>query len=426
MESPRTDVPAPPTRTGPRSAALVLVLLVGCLPAAAQSGPELPNGLPWGKWIVAPYIQAGYETDDNIFRVRESGSQAPQSDQILTLLGGVLAHLPFRNSLLSLDYEAEYRDYAKNDFSRDLTQTVGAAVDFNFSSFDRLTFEERYVRGITEIQDSDPGGERVFTGQPYNYNRAGFEVAREVAGRPGYTVNLTRTDLNYVLEPGEESVFFDYRGFEGALEYRHPLPGSRWLLAHYDGRRFDHFRVELASGRPYREESWDAVSLGVQGMLGRRQPFYARIGVGEFSYGYAPIQYRPDLEFRGITAEMRLRLTVGAKSGITFGFVRRPLPSNFETYYIINELRVEADRRWLRSSRFGVRALYSRNSYGDEDNDVKGREDTRVRLETYVDWFFHSKIGIRVSASHTRRRSSTNVADYDATVVSSGFRFGWF
>jgi len=426
---------------------VLLVVTTGRLPAETQA--RVPDGLPAGPFFVAPYFETGIEYDSNIFRLSEPdpnvpNSPEPQGDEIALLRGGALATMPFRNSEFILGWEGEYRDYRTFQFPRRLAQQFGAEVELNFASTDQLRIAERYIQGVTDVQTVDPGGERTFTGQPYNYNRFEVEASRNETGHPGYAVSIARVDLEYVDAVGRD-LFFDYSGYDASVEYRHPLAGSKWLVAYYDLQRFDHFRdclsrpdvgttcnlnaggeiqgVAYGPNEPYRKQISDTLQFGLRGFLARRQPFFVRVGVGNFAYDRQ--DDLPDTSFVGVMGAARFRLALGSKTFLDLRAQRTPLPSNFETYYIINELRVDVERRWLRRSLYGFRALVSRNGYGDGDPRVDGRTDRRRVLEGFMDWFFHRRASLRFSAGHYRRRSNVQIADYNANVVTAGIRYGY-
>jgi len=439
-------------------AALAILPLCGGLSLQAQEVAELPRGMPVGPWILAPYFDGSVVADDNVFRSPDAPNtvcsndsnrrcrtdvdceirpdelpptcRTPESDRITSVTGGVVASLPIRNSILQLDYEGNFRRYAENTFQRDLAHDFGLGFEMNFSSGDQLVIGEHYSLGISDIQTIDPGGgcERVFDGQPFTYNRFDVEVSRNVQDRRGYTVQLSRVDLVYDDQGGFE--FFDYRGYEGSGEYRHPLPGRLALVGYYGFRRFDHFLSEdeeivYAPGEPYRRERYDSAQLGIQGFIGRRQPFYVRLGTARFSYDWLDRDATAD--FSGLVGAASWRLSLGTKSTMEIDMQRRPLPSNFETYYIINELRLKFARRWLRRSRFGLNLLASVNRYGDLiGGEPELRRDQRQSVEGYLDWFFRGKIGVRVALARQRRRSNFAAVGYDATVLTTGFRVGWF
>lgn len=416
-------------------AALILV----SLPAASQS-EEPPEGIAVGKWVLAPYVRTLYEYNDNIFFRSDDGF--PESDRVTTVSGGVVATMPFRNSELQLGWEGDYIDYADNVFTRDVAHELNAGFTLRFGSGDQVIVTDQFLRGITDVQSLDQGGELTFAGEPYSFNRLDVEVTRAVPKRQGYSIRVARVDLNFDDEPAVQ--FFDYRGFETSFEYRQPLPSRKWVTAAYDSRRFNNYKrcpvrdpmdptcemPQADVGEPYRREEADSLLVGVRGLLGRNQPFFFRGGYGRLRYVGQPSAK----EFAGVVAQARWRLGLGSRSDLDLLFTRRPLPSNFDSYYIINELQARFRRSWLPESRYGANLIYSRNRYGnvitvnDGAFDCGGeiRRDQYFQAGAYVEWAPHELVGLRLEGRHLARSSNCDGSSYDANEIFTGLSFGWF
>lgn len=416
---------------------LCALVLVGAWapPAQAQTRRDRPDGLAVGRWFLTPYVFQGFELDDNVFR----RSTDQESDQIRRTTLGLGATLPVRNSFFDLEYEADRFDYQENRFPRDWAQDGAARMRMSFSSGDRLTLTERYTLGISDTLAVDAGGELVFEGQPYDLNRWDAELSRSVQGRPGYMIKISRADLNWRKPEGDRSVpFFDYRGFDTRYEYRHPVPPRNWLIGYYERRRFDHYHPRGYTdpesglpawelGVPFRTEESSSLQIGLRGVVGRDQPFLGRVGWGRFAFTGAEPSNK---DFSGIVGQVQWRLRAGARSHVELLVNRRPLPSSFPTYYIVNEFRVRADREWLQYSRAGVDLLYSRNRYGEPIPDTgcgdAVRKDNRWSLEAFMDWLVARRFGFRVAAAHYERSSNCPGASYSANTLTAGMTLGWF
>jgi len=422
----------------PAAARLFLVLALAAAvpaPVEAQTRAPRPDGLAIGRWFLTPYLFQGLELDDNVFR-RPTNTE---SDRIRRTTLGLGAILPVHNSFFNLDYRADRFDYSKNRFPRDWAQDGSAQMRLLFSTGDRLTLTEHYTLGISDTLAVDAGGELVFQGQPYNLNRWDAELSRAVQRRPGYMIKVSRADLNWETPEGDRTVpFFDYRGFDTRFEYRHPVPPGNWVFAYYEQRRFDHFHPRgyedpetglpaWELGVPFRSEESESLQIGLRGLVGRDQPFVGRIGWGRFAYtGLEPT----NKDFSGIVGQLQWRLRAGTRSHLELLVNRRPLPSSFPTYYIVNEIRVRADREWLRYSRAGFDLLYSRNRYGEPlPQTTCGdtvRKDNRWSLEAFMDWLVARRFGFRVAAAHFERDSNCPGASYTADTLTAGLTLGWF
>ncbi|HKQ61772.1 MAG TPA: hypothetical protein VJS92_10795, partial [Candidatus Polarisedimenticolaceae bacterium] len=409
-------------RTGGRLLGM-LGLLAGAPLAAAAPALQRPEGIVVGRWVLAPYVQYSLGRDNNLFR--QNQNVVPPTRERITSFGvGLDATLPIRNSLFELAYLGSDLGYATSRVGNGVSHDAVATLTLNFGSRDTLILRDRFIRSFSDSQNIDPGGELVFQGQAYDINRWDVEFARTELGRQGYSLRLSRVDFNYD-QAADAPAFFDYRGMEGAVEYRQPLPGYRWLTVYHDVRGYNYYRPDAAVGIPERHEDTSSLQLGMRGLLGANQPFYLRLGWGRFRYTGAVRS-----QFAGLVTSAAWQLRLDRSTRLDLGLERRPLPSSFETYYLINEFRTQLERDWLRDSRYGIRLLLSRNYYGDPTSlpgcQTTDRVDSRVEAAAYLSWRIHSRIALDWSATRYERNSNCQLADYGATVLSVAARLGWF
>jgi hypothetical protein len=405
---------------GPAVAATVFVL--AWLAPAPTPADDLPEGMPVGRWFLAPRINSSFESNDNIFFSDEARAE---SDQVTTYGGGILATLPFRDNRLELDYQADRTQYRDFEFPRDVTQVAKVDLELNFRSGDTLSLRDVYRRDFAraKVIDPDTGVElEAVDGEPYNINRWEIELSRDDLRRQGYLVRVRRQDFMY---KGEEDIgFFEYRGFHTVCEYRQPLPENRGWVMRYTARRFNHYEPFGETGVPFRKEKSDAVLLGVVGLLGEGQPFRVNLGYGRFRY-----EGTDESEFDGLVGLAAWRLRLGGRTRIDLEAVRRPLPSNSETYYINNAVRADIQREWLHYES-GAEIELGRNDYSEvtaEFGPCDGkRRDTTYQAEAYLGWRVHERLRFRVSSFHTSRSSTCVLSGYEATGIESSVTFGWF
>ena len=81
----------------------------------------------------------------------------------------------------------------------------------------------------------------------------------------------------------------------------------------------------------------------------------------------------------------------------------------------------------------GGNASFSRSAYGEpgplpapEEAALVYRRDQAVRLEAYANLAVRDGVVFRLSVLRTRKYANYPGADYNDTVVSGGFIFGWF
>jgi len=388
---------------------------------------EVPEGIPAGPWILAPFFSSSYEADTNVFRKTEASGA--DDDRIATFTGELFGTLPFRNSELTLGYRTSKESFDNATFPRELTQYAEFDLELNFKSGDTLSLRDFFREDFARSEDIDAGGELVFEGEPYTINRWEVEFSRDDPGRQGYFARVRRQDFNY---DGQKDVgFFDYRGFDNVFEYRQPLPGYRRWVLRYNARRFNHydpncklgFECEGEVGVPFRKEVSDSVELGLMGNLGERQPYVVRLGYSSFRY-----EGTESSDFNGIVGHAAWRLALGSRTDLELRLTRRALPSNFETYYINNSVRAKLDREWLRFES-GIELEYYLNDYADPIelgvNQFCRRRDSTYELDVDWAWRVHERFKFEISAFHTNRRSTCDTSDYQATGLGTGIALGW-
>ena len=406
----------------PRSArrfapgAVLLALGLSAAPAGARTDP-LPPGFSAGPFLLAPYLATSLGYDDNLFQVPEN----PQAESFTRTSLGLAARMPVSNSLLELRYQVDKRNYKNYNPRRPREQTAGLQMRFNFGSSDALIVNDTFTRGASDVRIVDEGGELTYRDQPFDYNRAEIGWQRVNAGRPSFIARVARTDLKW--DPVGAVSFFDYSGWETAFEYRHPVSGRRWLRLYQDTRRYDHFEpgVDHATSEPYRKEQSDTLQAGIVGAFGRGHSYDVRAGYGKYRL------LGVGAEYDGLVGTASTSLKLGGRTWVNAVLWRRPLPSFFPTYYIVNSLRVSVERSWLRNLKVGVGVEHSRNQYLDRlGAEEEIRKDQRYLWEAYFDWFVHPQLAVRLAAGGQRRDSTVPTAEFDSTGATLGVRVGWF
>jgi hypothetical protein len=430
----------------------LLLLLAGAAVFAAE--PKPPDGIVVGRVVLQPYWASYLEHDDNVYRRCDPDKDPDcqidytiEPDYIHSLLFGLKGEIPVRTGRVDFGYLGDQRRYNQTggNIGRSLSHDLNAGMTMRFGSGDRLTLSDEYTLGVVDLQViDDVGGDVVRRGEPYNFNRWSVELAREAPRMQGYQIKVTRLDMTFDSKQCDETdancwpvPFFDYRGFQSAFQYRHPLPVDNWLVGYYGFRRIDNYTPKNSTeeeddygpGVMYRTEHSSSYQIGIGGYMRQKHPFLVRAGYGRFAFTGLEPSLSP---FKGLVGHARLMLNVGSRTEVNFSFDRRPLPSNYPTYYINNALRLQVDRKWLRNSKVGMKLNLSRNKYGDELDEGDSpfcagriRQDDRMMVDAHVEWMLHRLVGFRVAASHWRRHSNCESSDYDANVISAGIELGW-
>jgi hypothetical protein len=405
----------------------LLVRVLPLLVAAGAAGAgtlEAPDGIPVGPWILKPLFDLGYSRDSNVFYAPPGGDL--EADDVMTAAAALSAKLPFRNSLFTADYHAVRTDYRTISVPRKLARDFGLGLELKFSTMDRLDLTAHETYGTADTKLFDPGGATVYQGVPYYYSTQQIEAAREEYGHRGYVVRLTGNRQDF---DSTELAFFEYTGYEGFLEYREPLSSRLWLVASYEGRRYDDFLANQRSpnGAPAWRERSELYWVGVRGLLGPEEPYVLRAGWARFRFPGTAGSASGDL-----TLEGSLQLHLGGSTGLHVLASRRPWPTYFTfegeqvNKYVVESLLARVERRWLDFSTVGVEASFGHYRF-DRLPGGSQRKDKATGAKVYANLMIRERIGFRVSIEQGRRTSDHEFAvyEYRKTVYWVGLVLGW-
>jgi hypothetical protein len=396
----------------------------------------VPIGFPAGPFVIAPSLKAGYSYDTNVFYQSNDSVPPPSSDQVLTLEPALLLTVPFSNSMFQFGDTLTYLDY------KDTAQPEGktsndamAQLALNFGSLDKLDLKAHHVAGVADTLAFDPGGEQVFQGHAFRLHELSAAMSREVASARGYRLSLAHNALRY--ERSTEVSLFDYRGFEGEGSYLEPLSSNARLAIGYLGTRYDHFENGPPPAEPaevFRTESGNTVYCQLEGRLGSKQPYNARLGWERLAF-----EGNAAKDFSGLIGKAELGVIVGGGTLLNVRALRQPYRSFFKVvdddiednnFYVYDDVGLNVNRTFPWGSSFGGNFDFSRNTYAEParpepDAPPIYREDRAYRLEAYANLALLDRVVFRLTLVKNRRYSNFPGADFDDTVVFGGFVLGW-
>lgn len=411
-----------------RRAVAWIVATVASGGAFAQSAIEPVNleGIQAGIAVIAPSMTVGYAYDTNVLQRPADSIPPPEPDRVLTLQPAVLITIPFSNSLFRFGDVMTYVDYDQTPQAQGKTSNDAEAdLTLNFGSLDQLELAAHNVAGVAETIAFDPGGEIGFQGNNFTLHNEAVTLSRVLSGARGYRVGLERNALRF-----DESAlgnFYNYRGFEGEAAYFQPLSSTTRLAFGYLGSRYDQYDSADPS-TVSRTENGDSVYCQIEGQLGPRQPYTARLGWERLSFG--GIDTIPGGNFSGVVGQASLSAIVGG--GTTFSVIaqRQPYRSydQFNSYYMSNLIAGAVERLFLKGTSVGGSLLFGMNGYAQptpQGDSSYYRQDRRVQLEAHANIALAERVAFRVSLARNRRYSNAPGADYNNTVVFGGFVLGW-
>lgn len=421
---------------------MVVTLLAtsGLATWAQQESP--PDGIPVGKALLAPWFEADFLVDDNIFRRSGDNFFPPESDLVTTARAGATLYVPIRMSQFRLGYEGNQFFYQDNDqFSGNTTQVGSVEFDANFSTHDQLRVATAVTRGVTEQQSAATGGEQIGLG--FNYDRFDWSVEwrHEAYQQPSWRVKVANTDRSYDTQ--EFVTFYDVDGWDVEYEWAQPIYRRGYITSKVAARR--QRQQEVGTGVLLKRELYDGYEAGFRGVLGKDKPFVVSLGYGRLDFREGVFGFQPST-FSGFVGDLRWQLPVGGSTDFEVGMTRRPVSSFFNTYYINSELRTRFSRTALGNSRYGLTLVAARADYRDDlliaqrNPSLPGnplvlipalgcsdvRQDDRFETEAYWEWYVQPRVALRVRANHNRLDSNCSLASFTSTGAGVLMRVGWF
>jgi hypothetical protein len=395
--------------------------------AEGGSAQPVPLGFALGPVILAPSLTTSYAYDSNVFQ--RSDAFAPSTDQVLTVQPAAILTVPFSNSAFRLGDTLRWVDYKNTaQVAGKTSNEAFADLNLRFATLDTLALSARRIAGVAETLAFDPGREVVFNGQFYRFHTETASIAREISGARGYRVALSRSVLRFDRSGGV--AFFDYSGFDGEVSYLQSLSPNTRLAFGYLGSRYDHFDVGPGADphAVFRTENGDVIYGQIEGRLGPRQPYRARLGWERLAFEGSAAN-----DFSGLIGQADFSLIVGGGTILTLTSHRQPYRSFFldNNFYVFDQIGERVDRTFPTGSSIGGSLLFARNSYGEpvptgSAGEVTRRRDRTYSLEVYANLALRERFAFRLSIRENRRVSDYAGADYNDTVVSGGLVLGWF
>ncbi len=409
---------------------LTLVLAAASLRVVAQDRENAPTGITLGPVVLAPSLSCSYAYDSNVFLFDPTSDPGPEPQGLTTIAPAVAIVVPFGQSSFRLTDAVRWVEYEKTtELNGRAANVASAALLLRFSTHDSLELTGDLTDGRAETQTFDPGGQVLFRGQSYRADREGIRLSREVYGHRGYRVEVMRSDLHFneVQQPG----FFDYTGYDGEAALLIPVSRIASVSLGYTGSRFDHFDVSPGADPDAisRHEAGDSVYVGLEGRLGPKKPYHLRVGWESLKFTFGP---PGGTDFRGIVGDGALALTGGSGFSLVGTLTRQPYRAFVlsNNYYLYDAAGLEVKHPSPGGTAVGGRFLLSHVAYPDpvsfpsQPKPVRERETT-YSLEGYANLAVRDHVSFRISLKQSVRTSNIPGGDYQDTVLSGGFIFGW-
>jgi hypothetical protein len=344
---------------------LAAVGVVGLLRSASPAGAQTPGaageGLGVGHFVLYPSLTIDYTQDDNVFytSVDRPGGERIRSG-VTVVRPRILAEFPLGANRIRAIYAPTFRTYSTSRFTS--TDRVSHFFDLD-GSFQvgpslKIGIRDHLVRGTTELQEVDLGGEITFGLVPFVTHSPEMEINLRLGARGGLSLIPRYAKVSFD-ERGDEK-FFSYtkREFETRLNYSLSSPTTVYLF--YAVEDTDQNREQLLFGDVNQEAG--TVGVGLRRMVNRDL-------TGQFSAGYRSVAFKGGAgrNFAGpvLDASGTWRLADGATFALS---LRRQAYQSFfvnNNYYVNNEIRLRLTRQVGLNFYWDASAAYGRNLYAD-------------------------------------------------------------
>ncbi len=417
---------------------LLLALFCGTV---VQGGEDSLLPIELGKILFYPSASFSYSHEDNVEKASAEDPLRPVLASSVEDISPMLRfEAPFRRSFTTLSYSAKFRDYGADE----LKAASGTSHDFDFThQFQvtpslRLSLQDSFLRGITELRELDPGGELRFGVQPFRSNTAHAALSMEMGPRQSAEVagNLSATRFD---ETGQEIFIPNYRS-EGLLaRYGVVLGPGYGLFLAADWQSASQDRRSLDVGpTDYRTRS---VGLGLRrsAASGLESELLVSYAILDATEGEEP--------FRGITTEGNVGVKLGSAARLALKLKRGPRPSffNANSFYINEMIGISYSQEIGQRLRLTTQVFGQHNSYPDPvlvtdyyeylapSEGIRRRDRLRGGALSLV---YHAARALDLQLEYRRDRVRSNIAaeslgveykifNYDSESFVTSLIVGW-
>ncbi len=403
---------------------ILMVLLLAVLPAAAQESPPPPGrvdpgeAIPLGPFIFSPAIDLSWESRDNIFFTPRD----TVDDTIWTARARLLFELPVLNSYLSFCYTPQYREYKDFDLEENWSHFVDVGGVFEFSNGLHIVPTYRYVSGMLETREVDPGGELMWGDRRFDKNDAGVRLDYWLSPVNGISFEGEFIDIDYDGEPTFRS-FYDYsRQWFGAA-WLHQLSPTLVMEVWYRHGIFDADTIA-----DFRDSSTDEITVAFRGKINP-------VLTSTFEIGWRATdldETAPELielgydDYSGLAFRGGLSWELGHQSDLDLDLVRQDYPSGYGLNAFYTHTGGSLRYRLQRERLFG----HIQFGYWNNDYDVRdvltgeSRSDDITEIGVGVGYRFNDILSLRASYLY-QDRDTTDRLSYDVNTFLVGLTVGF-
>jgi len=390
----------------------------------AQESPPSPGrvdpdeAIQVGPFLFSPAVELAWESRDNIFFTPSN----TVDDTIWTARARLLFELPVLNSYLTFCYTPQYRDYQDYDLEENWSHFVDIGGTFEFSNGLRLVPKYRYVSGMLETREVDPGGELMWGNRSFDKNELGLRLDYWITPTNGVSFDGNYIDLSYDGDPTFSS-FYDYSKQWFGVGWLHQMTPTLVMELWYRHGTFD-------ADRPadFRDSSTDEVTVGFQGKINP-------VLTSTFEIGWRATdldETAPELvelgydDYSGLAFRGGLSWELAHGSHLDLDLVRQDYPSDYGLNAFYTHTGGSVRYRLQYDRLFGhVRVGYWSNDYDVRDVLTgEDRSDDITEVGVGLGYRFNNVLSLRGSYLYQDRESIDRFS-YDVNTFLVGLVVGF-
>ena len=185
----------------------VILTMTGSI-AYAQIQLPRQGGIPMGKFLFFPSTMVEFGHSSNVLRTSVDVPSIP-SGLLLARLN-LKMDMPLGAHHIRWSYSPQYTDYATTQFVSDdyMSHYFNFESRFQLGRSFSIELNDRIVRGVTEVQEFDPGGERVFGLSPFRLHEPQLNMEFRFGARQRLVMSPRYTRASF--DDAEAAVRFSY------------------------------------------------------------------------------------------------------------------------------------------------------------------------------------------------------------------------
>lgn len=369
------------------------------------------GGIPVGKFLFYPSASLEFGHTSNVLLRSEDLGTIPSG--VLVARVNLKMDMPLGAHHIRWSYSPQYKDYTTDLFVNDdpFSHFFDFESRFQLGRSFRVGFVDRYVRGVTELQEVDPGGELLFGLTPFTLHQPRLDLEFLFGARQRLVVSPSYTRSRF--DDPTQAIFLDYetKAVNSRYVFQISPPTEFFFL---------HAREDTQQARTTLFFS-QAILLTEAAGLGFSRSVNDNV-VTSFSTAYTRVEVEGGLatSFNGLSFEAVGNWRLNDVMQVNVTGQRRPFQSFFlnNAYYLNNSLSARLLHQIGSRTYWQAVARYQINDYPEEvDGALTGddtwlpsdgirRHDTEGEMEIGVSYRFTSSMQAFLGYNYRERRSN--------------------